>query len=455
MYRLAWFSPLLDAGCSPSRSTLSGAFTRELLPILEHDIDVEIFVDDSDLEKHGEYWRPGPEREREFPIFHFHRAFERHRNNPFDAFIYHLEDHPRCNYVALSQARYPGITYLHDCAFSQLYLARYRHSTGAGDIDELMDGHFGTRSARLGSLHVRGWSNAVFDKIYPFNKDVLAAGTIFVVPYSSFASLLAPLTQAPCHVSGVPLRLHTTSSGTILHAQRAMLGISLRQPVIGFAGSHFLHDRIPDVLEAFGVLCARGKASPKKAEDAPILLWLFAPPEAETIVERSAISEADRNNIRFFRPVPGQNVEGLYTVLTAFVSPRSDTRRGVLPQAWSALASGTPTILPDHGPSAEIPPGAAMHVDMGSAFVSSLAYTLEEILQNSRLRSLLKERANAYIRDVCAPDCIWKDLVCILEASHSRLREECARMDSLYFRTRRSLIEKAAYGGRGFGESRA
>lgn len=100
--RIAWFSPLpLDGKHVDSPSAW---MTGALLPELRGRFDIELFHDSfAEL--------PG------YPTHHYLRAYRRHREQPFDFFVYHLEDHRRTNFARAHLALIPGAVLLHDFFF--------------------------------------------------------------------------------------------------------------------------------------------------------------------------------------------------------------------------------------------------------------------------------------------------------------------------------------------------
>ncbi|MCO6431640.1 MAG: hypothetical protein J5J00_12325 [Deltaproteobacteria bacterium] len=101
--RVAWFSPLSIS--STNGDSPAGYFTELALPHLRERFEIELF--------HG-----GFEGYRDYPTHHYLKAFSLHRRNPFDIFFYHLEDHPRTNFVRCHLGLIPGVVYFHDYILS-------------------------------------------------------------------------------------------------------------------------------------------------------------------------------------------------------------------------------------------------------------------------------------------------------------------------------------------------
>lgn len=102
-YRIAWFSPLpLD----DERSGLSSAYATSLLmPILSESMDVDLY--------HNSF-----ESYEQYPTYHYLKAAQRHSDQPYDFFLYHLEDHPTAQFSRVHSVLKPGIVWFHDYLFS-------------------------------------------------------------------------------------------------------------------------------------------------------------------------------------------------------------------------------------------------------------------------------------------------------------------------------------------------
>lgn len=99
MKRIAWFSPV-----DPLGETISGAFSLNILPKLQKYFDITVFVD----------------RFEENTISsnnHYLQAAKLHRDNPFDLFVYQLENDPRLNFSRIHCGLIPGLTIFHHYNF--------------------------------------------------------------------------------------------------------------------------------------------------------------------------------------------------------------------------------------------------------------------------------------------------------------------------------------------------
>ena len=101
--RLAWFSPLNISSVSGS---IAAYFSDQLLPFLKSRFEIDLFYDQF-------------ERRQDFETYHYLSAFDRHRANPYDAFIYNVEDCASADFVRSHLGVIPGIVIFHDFLFTR------------------------------------------------------------------------------------------------------------------------------------------------------------------------------------------------------------------------------------------------------------------------------------------------------------------------------------------------
>lgn len=95
MKRIAWFSSLAN-----STDSIAAHVTAELVPVLRQSLDIELFgVDDGTK--------------------NYLMAFERHKESPFDAFVYQLEDRSDSFFSRIHLGLIPGIVFFHDGLFTE------------------------------------------------------------------------------------------------------------------------------------------------------------------------------------------------------------------------------------------------------------------------------------------------------------------------------------------------
>lgn len=109
MPRLAWFTPL------PPIRTGIASYNVELLPALEQDYQIDLFVDGPP----ARFTRP----DAGTPVYSAHDFVWKHRRHPYDLVVYQLGNAPCHDYMWAYLVRYPGAVVLHD---GQLHHARAR-----------------------------------------------------------------------------------------------------------------------------------------------------------------------------------------------------------------------------------------------------------------------------------------------------------------------------------------
>ena len=101
--RIAWFSILPQA--YTVEETLSAYFSKEVLPHLKDKFDITLYH--NSFEKY-----PG------YETFHYLKAFQHDKENPYDIFFYQIEDDSKSNFVRSHLGLIPGITYFHHFNFT-------------------------------------------------------------------------------------------------------------------------------------------------------------------------------------------------------------------------------------------------------------------------------------------------------------------------------------------------
>jgi hypothetical protein len=100
--RIAWFTDI-SVGRSESLSTYC---SRLLVPELSKRHAIEVFSDEANLVSSGEVFGT--------PLSHYLNAYKRHRESPFDLFLYQLEDSRACRFIRGHIGLVPGIVWVHD-----------------------------------------------------------------------------------------------------------------------------------------------------------------------------------------------------------------------------------------------------------------------------------------------------------------------------------------------------
>ena len=139
--RIAFFSDLTGS------DSLSSHCSRLLLPRLNQRLTIEAFSDSFASEVHG------------VPHHHYLKAYQRHRDEPFDLFFYQLEDGKRSRFVRSSIGIMPGVTWFHDLFFLDLGPEATHTSPWETSIKQFYDGSlpFADRSVAPHQLWPRAY----------------------------------------------------------------------------------------------------------------------------------------------------------------------------------------------------------------------------------------------------------------------------------------------------------
>ena len=355
MLRVAWFTAWSYK--IPLRSgVVSGACVRALSQpnALEQACwEIETFVGDADLEELTQAAVHAVEQPFGVGLtFHYLRAWERHQLKPFDLFIYSVEDHPRCRFIAEYHHTMPGIVITHDINLNRLCWDRFAHTTAPTEINDEMDVLFGRHSARLGDAFVRGWPLDAFDRVYRRG--------------------LAQLNRAHRLVLGSAVHSRSLSSG--LKARSRVLPIPLdcfSPPVDPLSAvrpsSYLVLDVSPsDTARARGALIAAQRLWERSV---PIpLVWIVSHeediPHAEQLLNSSAKScPALLERISIRSPLTLHARAQLIGGAALVISPGGDEFRGTSFVVATALASGRPVILPNIGIGEDLPSDLAIKLE--------------------------------------------------------------------------------------------
>ena len=99
--RVAWFSPLSQSGASSESK--SAYFTESTLPLLRQRFEIELFA--------------AQESSNEVSS-NFLTAYRRHREKPFDLFLYQVEQGRHSHFTRMHLALMPGLVLFHDFLFT-------------------------------------------------------------------------------------------------------------------------------------------------------------------------------------------------------------------------------------------------------------------------------------------------------------------------------------------------
>ncbi|MCC6219723.1 MAG: glycosyltransferase [Deltaproteobacteria bacterium] len=445
MIRVAWFSPIAE-----NNMLRSAAFTRRVLEKLGLHFDVELFIDDSDWSQLLIDGKLTPIMG--VSVFPYQVAFLRNEIEPFDAFVYHMEDAPECAFVKTMLAMWPGIVFFHDLAFNSLELALLGHATTETALNAKMVEMFGDNAPRLGDWQARGWPIEVFSSCYPMGWEQIKSAEVLVL--SSEAALRA---IANCNLStktetcAVPVDV--IKDGFVRMSRRRhrrSLDISSEAFMVGFQGTHKVRDRIHAALEGFALfkreVIAASDSETDNEKNALWFLWIVGSAEeerdAEDLVESKAriYPELQTGVIIATADLDATVLSLLSAVDVMLAMSFSPLSPAVPLVAYEAFARGILAILSDDRAAAEIPTACALRVQLGKGEREMLAATLRELYLNEGLRDALRENARAYIDMACASDCVSLDVRAIIEEHRGSLVQKRAERQADMDVLRKDLI---------------
>lgn len=374
--RIAWFTPWSRR--IPLRSSVISAATVVALANPESERsarwDIELFLADDDLREleAGDAFR-GIRR------FHYLRAADRHRTAPFDLFIYNIEDHPRCRFIAEFHHTIPGIVLAHDVNLNRLVAARFAHTTAPTEINQEMDELFGADSARLGDAFVRGWPLQSFDRVYRRGAAQLERAQRLILSDAYLRRSLSATTDARTTLIGYPLEcfaVPAAPSGDIVIAADAL---AHPQVLTSLRALELLGDR----LTGRRVLCLQSRD------------------------EKDVLATSSSAPIEYCIAATTEEYQRAIAAASLVIVPGVDEHRGLSFAAATALASGRPTILSPLGCGEGIPSQVALkperlyldaavpvgHIDDAVLLSKSIA----AVLESPALAATLSANARSWI----------------------------------------------------------
>lgn len=120
--RIAWFSAL-----DPHGDSIASYATRAVVPHLRERFEIAFFTERSDSSL------PGLQTD------HFLNARRRHREHPFDLFVYTIEDAPSSRFVRAHLGLIPGVVWLHHAALSDLGAEAFHSSPWEYTLERFFD----------------------------------------------------------------------------------------------------------------------------------------------------------------------------------------------------------------------------------------------------------------------------------------------------------------------------
>lgn len=417
--RLAWFSPLADA----LRSAL---VSRTLLPILARSYDIELFCDEADLSSAGD--EPFSNHE----VRHYLRAQLRHREAPFDQFVYIVEDDARSAFVERHLRLVPGAALFLDLNLQDLVLSRYRHSTGGTDVNKEFRSAHGLGTPPLGDYLVRSWPIEIFERFYPLGHDLLGLAPLRLL---STGARSRDLDGLPGRTERYFPPAPFVAPGVVAEERkifRRMLEIDENELVVGFSGVPGLRSRAPLVLEALATL----------GESAPRFIWLVDPQTPVELYEQAiAKTPGASERVELLNARTFAELQTFHSIPDIWLLPQCDPERGAPLSALFALGRGVPLITSEVGFSESLPHGCGLTVSPGPLEREYLAAALGAVRSEGTL-SVLRAAA-ARVRDELSPDRHGRLFSEALERNEATLRTALEIAHANDGTARSELIDRA------------
>lgn len=365
--RIAWFSPLNDRGLR--RSAL---YSQEVLRHLP--CDVELFLDDDEL-------RFFEGKELPFPAFHFLRIAERDEAQPFDVFVYNIEDHPSTLFCKHAAALYPGIVVFHDLELSRM-------SPEKDTVAKLLC---------EASVAIVKNAHGLYDEQIQRSK-------------------------VPAYVTANPI---STSMFPERGAAREKLQLKEGTFAICFTASVPLEDRLFAVLDG----------APQRTH------WLLFSAHERRFAEQFLARRSA--NVELLDVFTFDALRSILPAFDLLVAPKFDVRRDMsiaLPLAWAA---GVPTIGLDFGPATELPNDMMLRIHPGRGEAKELTLAIKAVSEDANLRATLCTSARRYVELVCDPVLVVADLLAILSEQDGLMRDRLAAKREIYRVATKHVLTKA------------
>ena len=418
--RVAWFSPIAEESLLRSPQ-----FSRAAIPCLPSSWEIEIFTSDSDwMSLATELWLPSV---CGCSVFPYQRAFLRHESDPFDVFIYHLEDHPAASFVKAGMGVWPGIVFVHDLNLSRLEKSFIAHATTEELLNERTQEEFGEKIISVGDLAARGWSTEIFERLYPLGLSELRNAGVMISPNErSVDELKQRFPETPISRAEFPLRLLTTDEKEMHRGEaRKALGLDARDFVIMCGAQNSVEDRAYVTLDSIGQLLKGSETSHVK------VVWFVLDSLAEQTIQRVIGGYSDeilRERIQVIRIADFHSLQLLTCAADCVISLKFDLLRGFSPFVYVAQAASVPLIMSDFGPSSEL--GTSLLVRVGRGEAQELARILWCLLSDPSFAQEVSRRMRNVAEVVNSPKSVAEDIQAIVEKHINYLRSQCQNSES-------------------------
>jgi hypothetical protein len=386
--------------------SLAAYCSRILVPLLSREHSIELFSDSFQTEIFGA------------PHFHYLKAYERHRTEPFDVFFYQLEDGKRSRFVRSSVGMMPGVTWFHDLFFQDLGPEATHTSPWERSIAQFFDPSipFADRSVAPHQLWPRAYREVSLSPVALFSSRWALAECKTMISDRIEPELGAH--RAEC--LNIP----------IATAAPAALPPSDTLRVAALAGTGH-EGRAHKFLAAL-----KGLSAPWA------LTWLIDPTEraqAEVLLREFDVGSK-------VTLVAGRSIEQWSEALAqshVALHLRTSSFGHLAPHLQHSLAAGRLTIVSSMAQGEDLPDDVVCKVTPGI----SESVQLQQIFESAHRIDITKATAaaRAYVRERQSPERIADNLSGVLRLSAGLLEGPMRRWDGLFRDARKALLSEVEH----------
>ncbi|MBI5878440.1 MAG: glycosyltransferase [Chloroflexi bacterium] len=382
MTRIAYFTPL-----NPQPTGVSD-YSEALIPYLAHQVEVDVFADESVAAA----WRDS----NALRVFAHTEFARRRRERPHDALVYQMGNSPFHRHEYAWLMRFPGVTVLHDLVLHHFHRERtLEYGDTAGYARELAYSG-GAAGARLAEEAMGGRSPYPLYTMPLFERVVDASRVVVVHSAHAARQILAVRPQA-----------------TVLHAPlfcdpRALVADPLRTARLR---EQWQIGPEAFVVAAFGRLDAQKRletllhALSRLRESVPTAVCLLVGEPVPLFDLRGLIAQSGvGSHVRLTGRLPLDDFYASFDLADVAVNLRDPTAGESSAVAIQLLGRGVPLVVSDAGSYAELPDDVAIKAATGRLELEQLTHALTILAAQPALRAALRKSARRYAADYHRPE---------------------------------------------------
>lgn len=373
------------AYCSPVNPAPTGIsdYSEELLPYLAQYGMITLYLDEA--------LRPtNPQLGRHLEVRPLRQLAAAHRRRPYDAILYHMGNSPAHAGIWRAAQQVPGVIVMHDFVlhhFLLWYAANVERNVQC--YVQHMAAHYGGEGSHVAQLMIRGqFTEAAFG--FPCCEPVVAAARA-ILCHNRYVQqrVVALRPDVPTAVvpMGVPLSPH-------IGREEARAG--------GGLPPHLPRDTL--LLASFGHINAYKRLEPAlralldlrthHANAHYLLVGSVSPNyDAAGLIQRMGLHEA----VTLTGYVDHHLFERYAAAADICLNLRHPTAGETSASLLRLLGAGRPTLVSATGSFAELPPGVAAQVDVGSAEAELIVAYCRLLAARPEVAAALGANARAYI----------------------------------------------------------